>query len=281
MFLLPLALAILTALQAQNTPEIGIVQSMENDSLLRTAGYRHLVESTSRLLSPRTVSDEQFQLLLKTIQKSRVPVLACNVLIPGDLKVVGPEVNEQAVLDYVNIVLQRAQRAGLKMIIWGSGGSRKVPDGFDPAKAKEQFIAIARKIASLAGKYDIVLAVESLNSSETNFINTLKEALEIVRAVDHKNLRLCADFYHMLREEESPDIIREAGEYIVYSELAEKKDRTPPGVKGDDFRPYLTALKDIGYKGKIVIECRWKDLATEAPPAYRELQKQITDVFGK
>lgn len=281
MFLLSLSLLILTTLHAQiqKTPEIGIVQSMENDSLLRAAGYRHLVENTSKLLSPRTVSDEQFQLLLKTIRECRVPVIACNIFIPGDLKVVGTEVNEKAVLDYVAIVLQRAQKAGLKMIIWGSGGSRRIPDGFDPAKAREQFIAIAGKIAALAGKYNVILAVESLNSSETNFINTLREAFEIARAVNHKNLRLCADFYHMLREEESPDIIREAGDYIVYAELAEKKERTPPGVKGDDFRPYLTALKNIKYKGKIVIECRWKDLPSEAAPAYLELKKQVADVF--
>ncbi len=265
--------------QGQKVPEIGIVQSLENDSLLQSFGYKYLVENTSRLFSPRTVSESQFQLNLDAIKRSRITVLASNIFIPGELKVVGPNVDEQAVLEYVGVVFQRAQLAGLKMIIWGSGGSRRVPDGFDHGKAKEQFISIAKKIAALAEKHNIMLAVENLNSTETNFINTLQEALEIAKAVNHKNLRLCADLYHMLREDESPDIIKEAEGYVVYCELAEKEGRTPPGVNGDDFRPYFTALKNIGFDGKIVIECRWKDVGAESGMAYRELQKQIGDVF--
>jgi len=31
-----------------------------------------------------------------------------------------------------------------------------VPDGFDPVKAKKQFIAIARTVSALAKEYDLV-----------------------------------------------------------------------------------------------------------------------------
>ena len=49
--------------EAQNAigPAIGIVQNMENDSLLQRYGYGYLVESVGKLISPRTVTDEQFQ----------------------------------------------------------------------------------------------------------------------------------------------------------------------------------------------------------------------------
>jgi sugar phosphate isomerase/epimerase len=239
------------------------------------------VENTAKLFSPRNISEQQFQDRLQTIKRLRVPLFASNIFIPGDLKVVGPVVDEQAVLSYVQIVFQRAQTAGLKMIIWGSGGSRGVPDGFDRAKAKEQFIAMAKKITQLASAHNITLALESLNSTEANFINTVKEALEVVKAVDHKNLRLCVDIYHMLKEGESPAIIAETKKYIAYCELAEKEGRTPPGVRGEDFRPYLSALKNIGYKGKIVIECRWEDFAKQGNMAYTALQMQVNEVYRK
>jgi sugar phosphate isomerase/epimerase len=269
------------ALHAQQSriPEIGIVQNIENDSLLHAAGYSYLVENTSKFLSPRTVTDETFQEKLAIIKQSRIPLFACNLFIPGDMKVVGPSVDENAVLEYVEIVFKRAQQAGLKMIIWGSGGSRAIPEGFNRQKAKEQFISIAKKIATIASRYNIVVALENLNTTEVNFINTVKEALDIVRSVQHDNLRLCADLYHMLKENESPDVIIEANQYVIYCEVAEKEGRTPPGTKGDNFRPFFSALKKIGFHGKVVIECRWENLETQAHRAYIELRNQLAEVY--
>ena len=61
--------------EAQNAvvPTIGIVQNIENDSLLQRYGYRYLVESVGKLISPRTVTDEQFQANILKIKNLRVP----------------------------------------------------------------------------------------------------------------------------------------------------------------------------------------------------------------
>ena len=210
-----------------------------------------------------------------------MPMYAFNIFIPGELKVVGPEVNEAAVLAYVEKVFDRCRTAGVTHIIWGSGGSRRVPEGFDPAKAKEQFVSIAKKIASLASRYNITLALENLNSTETNFITTVADALDVIKKVNHKNLRLCVDVYHMLKENESPASIEKTKGYVIYCEVAEKEGRTPPGTQGDNFRPYFTALKKIGYRGKIMIECRWENVASQGAAAFKDLQTQIADVYGK
>lgn len=262
-------------------PKIGIAQGLENDSLLYAAGYRHIVESVNKLISPRNVSDEQFNQNISTLKKLKTTVYAFNIFIPGDLKLVGPDVDEDAVLAYAEKVLTRCEKAGVKIIVWGSGGARRVPDGFDHAKAKEQFARAAKKIAAIAGKHNIMLALENLNSTETNFITTATEALEMVKRVDHPNFRLCIDIYHMLKENESPRVIEAAGKYVVHSDIAEKQNRTPPGVAGEDFKPYLRALKKINYTGAIIIEGRWENLAVQARSAYAYLQKQIDEVYGK
>jgi len=260
-------------------PQIGVVQAMENDSLIQAFGYHYLVEATPKLLSPRNVSDQQFQRNLEVFKNLHVPLFACNLFIPGDLKVVGPMVDEQAVLTYADLVLQRAKAANLKMIIWGSGASRSIPEGFDRAKAKDQFVSIAKKIGGLAAKHNITIAIENLNITEVNFINTVGENLEIVKAVDHPNIRMCIDIYHMLKENESPDIITQTKKYVVYCEVAEKEGRTPPGVHGDDFTPYFAALKKIGYHGNIVIECRWEDFSKQGNAAYQALRKQVDAIY--
>ena len=276
-----ITVCILAAQPRTSIPEIGIVQNIENDSLLHSFGYHYLVESTPKLLSPRNVSVQQFEAYLGAIKKLKVPLLACNILIPGDLKVVGPQVDEAAVLTYLEEIFIRAQMANITMFTWGSGGSRRIPEAFDRALARQQFISIAGKIAVLAAKYNITLALENLNSTETNFINTTREAFEIVKAVDHKNLRLCVDIYHMLKEGESPAIILETKPYTIYCEVAESEGRTPPGVHHQNFTPYLAALKKIGYQGKIVIECQWQDVATQGSLAYQTLRQQIDEVYAK
>lgn len=282
-FFLYIAIGFVTPAIAQRSsqkPEIGIVQDFEKDSLLHAIGYGYLVESVAKCFSPRKISEQQFLDNLQKFKKLKISLYAVNIFIPGELKLVGPEVDEAAVLSYVDGVFVRCKQAGVKRIIWGSGGARRVPDGFDRAKAKEQFISIARKVAGAATKYGIDLALENLNHTETNFINTAEEALDIVKKVDHPNFRLCIDIYHMLKEGEPASVIEKSKAYLVHCEVAEKENRTPPGVKGDDFREYITALKKIRYTGKIIVECRFENVDKQAGLAFTSLQKQIDDVYG-
>jgi len=260
-------------------PEIGIVADFEQDSLLHANGYNYLVESIVKCFSPIKISDQQFEERLKQFSGLRTSVTAMNIFMPGDMKLVGPEVKEEVILAYAKTVFERCKRAGVTMVIWGSGGARRVPDGFDHNKAKEQFISIADKVSVLAKKYKINLALENLNSTETNFINTVEEAFDVVNKVDQSNFWLCVDIYHMLMEGEPPAIIAKTKKKLIHVDIAEKVKRAPPGVSGDDFRPYLAELKKLGYSRKIVLECRWDDLPKQALSARQNLQKQINDVW--
>lgn len=262
-------------------PEIGIAQDFQNDSLLYSNGYRYLIESAAKCIYPSKVSDQQFQDNITAFKKLKVKIYAVNIFFPGDLKLVGPDVNEDAVLAHARAVLNRCREAGVNMMIWGSGGSRRVPDGFEYQKAKEQFIALAQKVSVIAKEYNIILALENLNHTETNFINTVEEAYEIVKKVNYPNFLLCVDIYHMLMEGEAPAVIEKTKDKLIHCDIAEKENRAPPGVKGDDFRPYLRMLRKVGYNGKIVLECRWGNLESQLVMAHTNLQKQIDEVYGK
>lgn len=265
-------------LQAQKIPKLGMVAALENDSLLYAAGFRLIGTTVSSTISP-SLSDEEFAANVKKIKRLKCKLYMCNVLFPGTLKIAGPEVNEANVLVYLEAVLARAKKAGVKRLILGSGGARRLPDDYDKEKAKAEFTALAKKMAIAAKQYGVTIILENLNSTETNFLNKLSDAADVVRRVAHPSFRLNADIYHMLMEGESPEEIRKARDLIVYSEIAEKEGRTLPGVAGEDFRPYLKALKDIRFKGPILIEGRVNNLQADVLKAYVYLTAQLKEAF--
>ncbi|MGQ7855468.1 sugar phosphate isomerase/epimerase family protein [Pedobacter sp. WC2501] len=261
-------------------PRLGIVSGLTQDSLAYVSGFKMIGESVPKMLSP-ALSDDQFNANLKKIKAAKCKVLSCNLFYPASLKIAGPEVDEAKVLTYTETVLSRAGQAGVKFIVLGSSGARSIPADYDVVKAKSDFVILARKLARIAGKYKVTILLENLETTETNFITSLKSAAEIVREVNHPNFRLNADIFHMMREGESPDEIIEAGALIGFSEVAEKQNRTLPGVMGDDFRPYLRALHKINYKGFIFIEGSIKNAATEMPLAFKYLSAQIAEIYSE
>jgi sugar phosphate isomerase/epimerase len=262
-------------------PSIGIIYEAEKDSLLFASGYRFLEESIGRSFSPITLDWIKFQQRLLILKQTRCTVYACNLFVPGRLKLVGPGLDQQAVSDYVDTVMRRCKLAGVKVVVLGSGEARRVPPSFDSATARRQFIEVARKMALLAEAQGVVIAMENLNRTETNFGNTVLDVFAMAKEINRPGFKVTADIYHMLREAESPNSIRAAGHWLVHCHIAEEKERAYPGKSGEDFKPYFKALKEIGFNGKIMMECGWKDLQSEAPAALTYLQGQLNDSYGK
>ncbi len=264
----------------KSIPSLGIVSSLEQDSLVYASGFRMLGESVGRMLSP-SLSEEQFKLNLARIKKAKCKVMICNIFISGKMKIAGPDVEESKVLGYADTVFSRAKRAGVRFIVLGSGGARRIPEGYDVQKAQADFAVLCRKLAMVAGKYGIMIALESLEATETNFLITLKSAAEVVRAVNHPNFKLNADIFHMMREGEGPQSIVDAADVLVYCEIAEKQKRSFPGVMGDDFKPYLRALRKANFKGYIFIEGSSSNPKNDMPLAFQYLTRQLKEVYAE
>ena len=254
---------------------IGLCGNWSNAALAKQAGCSYIETGVANLLMPDK-PDADFKNQYDTLAVTQPLKVECfNVFLPKELKSVGDQVNHEGIIKYASIAFQRAEIVGAKIIVFGSSGSRTIPDGFDRTKAKEQFIALCKMLAPIASKHNITLAIENLNQSETNFINKLGESAEIVEAVRHPNLKLMCDIYHALKENDSANELVRYKEHLVHCHIAEKQDRTAPGVMGDDFKPYFNALKKIKYKGRISLECRWKNMEAELPTAVKTLQEQF------
>jgi sugar phosphate isomerase/epimerase len=257
--------------------DIGVCASLAEYKIIKESGCAYIEEGVRRFLSPEE-SEEKFEATLNELKTIGLPVRACNGFLPGQLKAVGPGAKHEEILVYADIAFRRAVRAGVETIVWGSGESRKIPDGFSRAKAEEQFSDLARKTAALAERHRVIISLETLNSEETNFINTLQEGAAMVETVANPNFKLLADIYHLLREGEGPEAIEKYGKYIHHCHIAEEDERTPPGTAGDDFKPFFRALKKVNYRGRMSIECGWKNMQEQLPTAVAYLKKQTGEI---
>lgn len=252
---------------------IGVCTSFSNAQMLKSFGYSYIEESVGNFLVPLK-SDETFDEILKNASNSAIKIKVCNSFIPGTLKCVGPDAAHLEILKYMETVFSRAQKAGVEYIVFGSGGSRSIPDGFSYDAARDQFILLCESMALIAARYNVVVVLEPLNVTECNFINTVAEGGEIVKEVNHPNVQLLADIYHMLMDNESPENILKYGDMIKHVHIAEKKDRAAPGTNNEDFTHYLNALRKVNYRGKISVECKWADMKSQAALAINTIINQ-------
>jgi sugar phosphate isomerase/epimerase len=75
--------------------------------------------------------------------------------------------------------------------------------------------------------------------------------------VNHPNIKVLADFYHMGQKRKDLSTLVAAGTMLQHCHIAEKEKRTAPGIAGDDFTPYFKALRQINYAGGVSIEGGW------------------------
>lgn len=251
---------------------VGIASGLDNAAALKAAGAEFLTESTGRFLVPDQ-PDEAFEKNLAMLAESPLPVLACNSFIrPPHLRCVGKDATHDQVLEWAETCFRRLKQAKGRFIVFGSSGSRELRDGFPKEKADEQFVALLKRMGPLAKEHGVTVVLEQLRADECNYINRIGEAAAIVRATDHPNVRMLADFYHMACMGDTPADLRQAMDVVVHLEIAEKEGRAAPGTHGEDFRPYFSVLREQGYDGTISIEGRWE--IETVGKAFEEIRRQ-------
>lgn len=259
---LPLVPVVARAESPQKDPlfsAIGTAASIDKAAVMKEAGAAFLTAGVGDLLVPDK-SDEAFAKLREKAAACPLPILACNGFIrPAHLRCVGPEANPDQVLVWAETAFRRLKQIHGKFIVFGSSGARRIPEGWPRAKADAQFVELLKRMGPLAEKHGVTVTVEQLQESECNYINRIGEAASLIRQANHPNIRLLADLFHMMRVGDSPEDLKAALDVVVHMEIAEKANRTVPGVDGDDFRPFFRVLRAGGYRGAISIEGKGTD----------------------
>ena len=152
---------------------------------------------------------------------------------------------------------------------------------------------VLRGLGEYGAARGVSLGIETLNRFETSFLNTTEQALELVRRVDHPNVGLCLDLFHLGIEEKSlGHALRAAGGHLKHVQVAEN-DRGTPGSGQLGWIEFAEALKDIGYDGHVVIEtfsdrveaiaraaAIWRPLASDPDTLAREGLEFLRRLFA-
>jgi len=121
-------------------------------------------------------------------------------------------------------------------------------------REREWIYDITRSSALYAKELGVDFIIEPINRYETNFINSISEALDFIAEIDTGNLGVMADAFHMNIEEINlSDSIRLAGNNLTYVHLSDS-NRFRPGGGHIDFKSILSVLREINYKGFMSME---------------------------
>jgi sugar phosphate isomerase/epimerase len=254
--------------------KLGICAAPTRSADVNAAGFDY-IEANAQALLQGLEPDEKWT-GREAASASVLPVLACNVMLPGTLRITGSDVDAGRLREYVVRIMDRAQKVGVRTIVFGSAGARNVPDGWDRERAKRQIIDFASMAAPIAQQHGVTITVEPLNRKESNIINFVAEAMEYVRAVDHPGFQCLVDSYHFWLENEPLENLRSAMPWIKHVHVADVVGRVPPGESRQaDYRPFLRTLREGGYDGLISIEAGgFDDIAGMGPRVHRYLLDQ-------
>ena len=73
--------------------------------------------------------------------------------------------------------MRRVMLIGAKVVVFGSGKARLVPDDFARADAEAQLVDFLQLVAEETAEHDLTLAIEPLNRRESNILNSVAEGV--------------------------------------------------------------------------------------------------------
>lgn len=228
----------------------------------KAVGYDYIEMPLSTIAA---LNEADFAELKAKVAGGGLPVEACNVFFPRTLRLTGPEVDWQQVSAYLELALGRAGQLGAKVVVFGSGGSRQVPEGFPLEEAWLQLVKLLRMAEPVAAKNGIEIVIEPLNAKETNIIHTGSEGFALAKLVDRPHIRLLLDLFHMALMKEDCGIAITARDYIRHAHFAKPEGRCYPSEMEAEFLAFFGALKQAGYDERVSIEAGFQTFAIDAP----------------
>jgi sugar phosphate isomerase/epimerase len=272
---------------------LGMCGPADKAKAIAAIGYDYIEMNLTNLsLMPK----EQYEEAKTQIEESGIKAEAFNVMIPGKpprqncgfggdpgkFRLTGDDADLTPVREYLEDVIPKAAALGCRVIVFGSGAARRMPDGYSYAKAYAQIVDFLRLAREILTPYGIRLAIEPLNHTETNIIHTVADGALFALASREDisqdspqwdTIGALADTYHMYQEEIEFGGIALAGKLLYHVHTAANVSRLyPKEGDGTGYAGLFRALKEGGYDGRVSVEGGTTDFENDAREALRVLQ---------
>ena len=218
-------------------------------------------------IAPFTLSDTPEQITSSEAARIRGVVASFGLVVtglhwllvkPAGLSLTDPDAALRArTLQVMDRLTGLCAELGGAVLVHGSPKQRQVAAGETHATALSRLQDGLAHVAQAAARNGVVYCIEPLSSHETEVLNTVAQAAELVRAVAHPALRTMIDCSAAgLGESESvPALIdRWLPTGLIGHVQVNDPNRRAPGQGAMQFAPIFEALHRNGYAGAIGVE---------------------------
>jgi sugar phosphate isomerase/epimerase len=239
----------------------GWCRGIQDAAMLKEMGFDYI---ECALVSLQLENEVEFAANLPLFVNSPLPVKVFSIFFPGEIKLIGPEVDNERIRRYVHKAANAMNKIGATTAVLGSGKSRHIPNGWERSRADEQMLRLLARIGEEFQDTGITLAIEPLNQMESNIINSVSEATSFAKLVNHPSIRVLADFYHMDEEQDPIQTLLENKDWLQHIHIADT-GRLSPGTGNYPYAQFASTLKASGYAGTISAECTVNEPEVELP----------------
>lgn len=211
-----------------------------------------------------TSDPAHFSELGRIIREEGLECTAATILPDETCNAISPEPkHRQGAVDHLRKVIDCAHNTGATVLMGPYYQVLGQFTGHGPTETElEHAAAVHRTIAPIAEAAGICCALEPLNRFEAHLLNTMEQAAQYVKRVDHPNLGAMYDTFHAHIEEKDPiaaiETLFATGK--LYHVHISENDRGTPGRGHAQLRPAIHKLKSLGYDGWLTIEAFGKGL---------------------
>jgi sugar phosphate isomerase/epimerase len=195
----------------------------------------------------------------RAAEKSGVEIVGLHWLLvkPEGLSINHPdEIIRIRTQEYIEALIHFCADIGGKLLLHGSPHQRTVKEGWNFLQSWDYAKETFRACLETAQKRNVTYCIEPLTKANTNFINTVNEALRLVKEIRHPNFKMMFDCRSAAAQEKSitEALIRALDSRMLRHVHVNDATGRGPGFGETQFTPILKTLVKNGYKGYISVE---------------------------
>lgn len=181
-------------------------------------------------------------------------------------------------IDRLNWALDCAAALGASSIGGPFHGPMTTEPGSQPSRDGMQHCAEAHHdMAEEAAQLGIQLSLEPVNQGEIHFLNTMEQAADYARQVDHPNFRILYDTFHAHIEEQDPlSAVHAIREHLGVVHVSEN-DRGIPGRGEIDFAALFNSLQRDQFDNWLIVEA-FSGTLPDIAPADESWHSRVPDL---
>ncbi len=209
---------------------------------------------------PFLLSDAEIAALRRIVEDHGLVVTGLHWLLvaPKGLSITSGDASIKAKTgDLIKRLIEICGLFGGGVLVHGSPEQRALSHAHSPMAARANATELLTRVASWAQQADVLYCIEPLGTNQTDFINTIDEAIDLVDIIGSSHFKTMIDTASA-GVQEPLSVAETIRKYwptgkVAHIQLNDTNLRAP-GQGENRFFPVFQALRDVGYDGVVAVE---------------------------